>query len=84
MLPQGLCKIRYYGIMSNRKRKTMLARSRELLGVPPVQENTSAPELQWQEVFLGLTGIDVRVCPECHTGQMIRRRILHPLNTHAP
>ncbi|MDI6809892.1 MAG: transposase, partial [Candidatus Eisenbacteria bacterium] len=84
VLPQGLCKIRYYGIISNRNRKMMLARCRKLLGVPPVQENTSAPQVQWQELLLELTGIDVRLCPECQTGQMIRRRILHPLSTHAP
>jgi len=84
VLPQGLCKIRYYGIMSNRNRKMMLARCRELLGILPPEEDTRRPEVQWQELLLELTGIDVRLCPKCHTGQMIRRRILHPLSTHAP
>jgi hypothetical protein len=81
VLPQGLCKIRYYGIMSNRNRKTMLARCRRLLGVSSAQTSLS---VAWEELLLELTGIDIRVCPECHTGRMMMKRILKAERTHAP
>ena len=93
VLPEGLCKIRYYGIMSNRNRKGMLAQCRELLGVPRARDDDSAPPGTWQEILLELTGIDLRVCPECHTGRMIVRRMLtslarrsglEPIHAHAP
>jgi hypothetical protein len=44
VLPQGLCKIRYYGIMSNRNRKKMLAQCRALLGTPPSEEVSEQPK----------------------------------------
>lgn len=84
VLPQRLCKIRYYGLMSNRNRKTMLARCRELLAVPTPTAETSPAATEWQELLLKLTGIDVRVCPECHAGRMVTRRMLHPLRTNGP
>lgn len=84
VLPKGLCKIRYYGIMSNRNRKMMLTRCRELLGIRPARDDDSAPPGTWQEVLLELTGIDIRLCPECHTGRMIVRRMLRPMRPQAP
>jgi hypothetical protein len=85
VLPRGLCKIRYYGIMSNRKRKSSLARCRELLGGSGiVRACCDVIASQWIELLLKLTGIDIRVCPECNKGKMALRRMLLPIQALAP
>jgi hypothetical protein len=81
ILPDGLCKIRYYGFLCNRKRKDHLDKCRTLLDAPMPEV---APEaVTWQEMLLTLTGIDVLKCPRCHQGRMLNERILQPMN-HAP
>ena len=63
VLPKAFCKIRYYGIVANRNRKTNLAVVRKQFKVaPPI--NTYNHE-SWQELLLRLTGFDVNQCPEC-------------------
>ena len=81
VLPEGLCKIRYYGFLSNRKRQEQLARCRVLLDVPTAEEDPICKS--WQDVLLELTGIDIRLCPSCHTGRMRTHRHLEPVE-HAP
>jgi hypothetical protein len=82
VLPGRLCKIRYYGILSNRNRKKMLAQCKRLLGVPHMDGPSPAEPKQWQELLLELTGVDVRICPQCHVGHMVLQRRLEPI--HAP
>jgi hypothetical protein len=82
VLPERMCKIRYYGLLSNRNRTKMLAQCRNLLGV--LQKGVSASPKQWQELVQELTGVDVRICPKCHTGRMVLQRTLEPVRNHAP
>ncbi len=81
ILPDGLCKIRYYGFLCNRKRTESLDKCRTLLDAPMPEVKPEA--VTWQEMLLTLTGIDVLKCPRCHTGKMLNERILQPMN-HAP
>lgn len=81
ILPDGLCKIRYYGLLSNRKRKDRLDKCRTLLDAP--MQEIESDEVTWQEVLLELTGIDVLMCPSCHRGKMFNERMLQP-QQHAP
>lgn len=81
ILPDGLCKIRYYGFLSNRKRQNQLALCRALLNVPA--HESCLHSKSWQDILLELTGIDVRVCPNCHRGRMITEGLLQPMQ-HAP
>jgi hypothetical protein len=81
VLPDGVCKIRYYGFMSNRKRQNKLALCRTLLGVSVPAENI--PQKSWEEILLELTGVDVRQCPNCHAGQMRSYKTLKPIR-YAP
>jgi predicted Zn-ribbon and HTH transcriptional regulator len=81
ILPDGLCKIRYYGLLSNRKRKDRLDKCRRLLDAP--KQEVESDTVTWQEVLLELTGIDVLMCPSCHRGKMFNERILQP-QQHAP
>jgi hypothetical protein len=82
VLPDGFCKIRYYGILSSKKRTKSLPQCRALLGVPERAEE-SEPKT-WEEVLLEITGIDVRQCPKCHTGHMRMDRRLEPIHHAGP
>lgn len=62
VLPRGFMRVRYYGLLANRKRQTLLARCRELLGVtrPPADESAAKPS----------TECDPGLCPVCGIGQL--------------
>jgi hypothetical protein len=69
ILPEGFTKIRHYGILSNRHRRSKLARCKELLGV--TQEVPPAnPGETWQALLLRIAGIDLAICPACGNGRM--------------
>jgi hypothetical protein len=63
ILPDGFMKIRHYGILCNRHRRTKLAQCKELLGVKEEVCRNSGKKESWRELFLRLTGIDLAVCP---------------------
>ena len=66
-LPQRFVRIRHYGFLANRNRRSNLATIRSLLGcLPSVQ--TCLTRLE--EMMLRLAGIDITVCPCCHKGKM--------------
>ncbi len=76
VLPDQFVKIRYYGILSHRSRKTKLSRCKILLGVSTSKEPKEGPKESWQDLLTRITGIDPRVCPYCGKGKMIQRELL--------
>ncbi len=65
VLPKGFVKIRYYGILANRNKKTKLALCRKL-----TRSHSYTPKftgLKTAEILLQLIGKDVTVCPKCQT-----------------
>lgn len=79
ILPDQFMKIRYYGLMSNRNRKTQRALCRSLLGVrDDDHERDTEHKEEWQETFLRVTGIDLRMCPHCRKGTMRLREVILP------
>lgn len=82
ILPPGFVKIRHYGLLSTKHRRTRLKRAQELLG-KPIQTQTPTP-LSYQELFLRLTGVDLTVCPHCQRGTMIPMQVLMPRSSHPP
>jgi hypothetical protein len=76
ILPNGFVKIRHYGILSNRNRKTHLPRCRKLLGVRCPHENTQKPREPWQDLLTRITGTDPRICPFCGKGKMRFKKTL--------
>jgi Putative transposase len=73
VLPEGFQRIRHYGLLGNRHRAENLAHCRELLQIPiPVQP----PHHDYRERCRQLTGQDLRQCPECKQGQMVRIAVL--------
>jgi hypothetical protein len=81
VLPERLCKIRYYGFLSNRHRLDQLGKCKELLDVPPPPKQMD--KKSWEELFLEVTGIDIRICSACHKGRMRSCQVLEPV-PHAP
>jgi hypothetical protein len=82
VLPDGFMKIRHYGILSNRSRKTKLRRCKELLGVAEDQGSEKPQRPTWQELLLSVTGIDPTACPHCGKGKMVLKEAIVP--TAAP
>ncbi len=78
VLPDQFVKIRYYGIMSHRSRKTKLLRCKKLLGMLASEETEEIPKETWQDLLTRITGIDPTICPHCRKGRMIQREILLP------
>jgi hypothetical protein len=72
ILPDRYYKIRYYGLLSNRHRGTKLSRCQEILEVAKEETSFSDDHLSWEELLLELCGWDVRKCPKCQLGQMVR------------
>ena len=82
VLPDQFFKIRYYGILSARNRKTKLAKCKELLGVPVTE--TAEDRLGWQELLEKITGIDPTLCPHCKKGRLFLSEVLDPVHGRSP
>ncbi len=82
ILPNRFVKIRHYGILSNRNRKTKLMQARNLLGSLCEQAKEEKPT--WQDLLYRLTGIDPGICPECGKGQLITKEVLFPRTNRSP
>lgn len=69
IVPTSFMRIRYFGFLANRYRKSKITQCREWLGqprlIPQVQRKTV------QEWILKLTGIDINMCPCCKNGRMV-------------
>jgi hypothetical protein len=83
VLPEKFVKIRYYGLLSNRKSETMLAQCRRLLACSSEPKNGS-PSGAWQEFLLRACGLDLMTCPFCKKGRMIKKDIILPLRCNSP
>ena len=76
VLPQEFFKIRYYGILSSRHKKTKLDKCRQILGRIDNQQKTEI--IDWRQLIQKLTGIDPAVCPNCKSGLLRRVEQLLP------
>jgi len=65
VLPKGFVKIRYYGILANRNKKTKLALCRKLTRSPSYTPRFEG--LKSLEILRLITGKDVTLCPECQS-----------------
>lgn len=68
VLPKGFVKIRYYGLLANRNKKTKLALCRKLTDSPPYRAQFEG--LTTPEILTLLTGRDVTLCPACGKGKL--------------
>ena len=83
VLPEKFVKIRYYGLLANRKSNTMLSQCRKLLtdAAQPKKKNSTET---WQEFLLRVCGMDLITCPFCKNGRMIRKEVSLPPRCNSP
>ena len=74
VLPSRFVKIRHYGILSNRNRNRKLRLCQRLT----FSKSREVQKLSSVELLFKLTGLDLRVCPSCGDGTMIRKLSLDP------
>jgi hypothetical protein len=67
VLPKRFVKIRHYGFLSNRNKKSNVARIRLMCGVAG---DVKAAEKSVEEMMLKLTGVDITLCACCKKGKM--------------
>jgi hypothetical protein len=75
VVPDGFVRIRYFGLLANRRRTTALAQCRALLAQPPPP---ALPPESVRVLLLRLTGIDIEHCPVCTHGSLRRLEVLRP------
>jgi hypothetical protein len=78
-LPRGFHRIRYYGFLGARHRRTKLARCRHLLGSAASMPAVTTSATDYRDRTHALTGVSIRTCPACHQGQMIILKALVPV-----
>ena len=72
VLPAGFVRIRRYGLLSNRVRKPLLGRCREILGAdPPLL--LAPPGESRVEALRRIFGFEPELCPSCKLGRLIIR-----------
>ncbi len=64
VLPKRFVRIRHYGLLAGRNVSTKLARCRQLLGVPDVEQPVERTWLDWLREW---TGQDLSCCPRCQS-----------------
>ena len=84
VLPNRFVRIRHYGLLSTRNRKTKLVCCRYLLGHTPQPGEGERTKLGWEERLLKLTGVDPQVCPTCGERRMRTIRRLQPWAERPP
>jgi hypothetical protein len=75
-LPPGFPRIRYYGLMANCHRATKLKLCRQLLAAP-LTDLLPRPH-DYRDFYAALTAKNLRLCPQCGIGAMVRIQILGP------
>ncbi|MBP2032600.1 hypothetical protein J2Z42_001274 [Clostridium algifaecis] len=76
ILPSKFIKIRHYGILSNRSRRTKLKKCRIILKVS-IGKSESKTKVTASEFLLKVTGVDINKCP-CCSGKMITKMKIEP------
>ena len=82
VLPTGFVKIRHYGLHSASHATTRLELARVVLGSKVVR--VGKPDNSWQLLLTRLSGVDVRVCPVCHTPAVIQTPLPQPRSRAPP
>jgi len=79
VIPKGFVKIRFYGLLSNRNKKEMLIKCRELLHEASSDDKTAEGNPDTGEsLMVGLSENDYLVCPECQKGKMFVVMLIEP------
>jgi len=69
VLPKGFVKIRYYGILASRNKKTLLVLCIKLTNT--IEHKSKLKNLNKVEILFVLYKIDINLCPCCKIGKLI-------------
>jgi hypothetical protein len=83
VLPDRFVKVRYFGLLANRRRKYNIALCRLFLGSNKTETIKDKPKT-WQELMLEVSGVDVTRCPICRKGRMVTIEVLQPFCCNDP
>jgi len=74
ILPDGFHKIRHFGLYSSTAVRERLSAAAAALGQrrPAPQPDATTPAIEVEDVVRDLTGVDLRRCPCCEIGRMLR------------
>jgi hypothetical protein len=75
VVPRGFMRIRHFGLLANRTRRASVARCRDLLDQPPLEE---APPESVPQLIQRLVGVDLSRCRVCGVGHLQRTAIVGP------
>ena len=70
ILPKGFKKIRFYGFMANRSRKSMLVLCRMLMGYPISEQVESEDLNDTAFLFWKYFKVDITYCSDCNKGHI--------------
>lgn len=76
VLPKGFVKIRYYGVLANRNKKTKLSLCKYL--TKTIATKTRFEGLSRTEIISLIVGKDITLCPVCKTGYLNIKATLFP------
>jgi hypothetical protein len=71
VLPSGLQRIRYFGLLGNRRRHEKLEQCRQLLQMPAPATTEPDKARDYRDRYEALTGISLHRCPVCQQGRML-------------
>ena len=69
VLPTGFMRIRHYGLIANRAKRTQLAAARAALDHPLVPQAQQSESLE--AFWLRMAKLDIHQCAHCHAGRMV-------------
>lgn len=77
ILPKGFVRIRHFGLLASRSKKTNVSLIRRLQGLKV--ETQKRMEQSWKEILKKAMGLDVDKCPSCLNGVLSKIKIFLPL-----
>ena len=80
VLPKGFKKIRHFGFLAPRYKTRNIELIRKLTNYECKHEDRP-PDESIQEMMLRITGVDIKACPKCGKGRLIRLFELLPVYT---
>jgi len=79
VISKRFVKIRFYSLLSNRNKKQMLTKCRELLHEDSSDDETAEENPDTGEsLMVGISENDYLVCPECQKGKMFIVMLVEP------
>jgi hypothetical protein len=82
ILPSGLMKINYYGILSNRNKKTQLRQCQKELDYECAK--SIFKDMTAVDIIKAITGTDITLCPCCKKGRLRTVRTVEPKSGSPP